>query len=284
MISNTGSAAGGVLSDTARLCLHTITTRPWSLAECVRHYAAAGVRGISVWRNCLETTTPSEARRMIADAGLTCVSLVRGGFFTGATAAERQKAIDENRRVLDEAAGVGAPLVVLVCGATPRQSARTNIEQIREGIEAVIGHAAARGVKLSIEPLHPMYADVRSAIVTLRDANDLCEAIGSPHVGVTVDVFHLWWDPALQAEIARCGRAGNLLSFHVCDWKTGMADMLNDRGLMGEGVIDVPAIRGWVEAAGFGGFIEVEIFSNRWWQEDQHRFLDAVVQAYLQHT
>ncbi|MFW6155479.1 MAG: sugar phosphate isomerase/epimerase family protein [Planctomycetota bacterium] len=284
MISNGSNGAGGALTDTARLCLHTITTKPWSLAECVEHYPDAGVRGVSMWRNCFEAVTPAEAGRMLTDAGLTCVSLVRGGFFTGATAAERQKAIDENRRVLDEAAAVGAPLVVLVCGATPGQSARTNIEQIREGLEAVIDHAAARDVKLSIEPLHPMYADVRSAIVTLRDANDLCEAIGSPHVGVTVDVFHLWWDPALEAEIARCGRAGNLLSFHVCDWKTDMADMLTDRGLMGEGVIDVPAIRGWVEAAGFNGFIEVEIFSDRWWSKDQNEFLDAIVQAYLQHT
>jgi sugar phosphate isomerase/epimerase len=272
------------LTDLSRLCIHTITTKPWSLTECVDNYARVGAKGVSVWRNVFEAISPADARRCIEGAGLTCVSLVRGGFFTGATVAARQAALDDNRRALDEAAAIGAPLVVLVCGATPGQSVKTNQGQIRDGIEAVIGHAAACDVKLSIEPLHPMYADTRSAVVTLKGANDMCEAIDSPHVGVTVDVFHLWWDVNLEAEIARCGAAGNLLSFHVCDWKTDMVDMLNDRGIMGEGVIDVRAIRGWVEQAGFDGFIEVEIFSDLWWARDQRKFLDEIVQAYLKHT
>jgi len=272
------------LTDLSRLCIHTITTKPWSLTECVANYARVGAGGVSVWRNAFEAVSPAEARRCIDDAGLACVSLVRGGFFTAATEADRQAALDDNRRALDEAAAIGAPLVVLVCGATPGQSPATNQQQIRDGIEAVIDHAAARGVKLSIEPLHPMYADTRSAVVTLAGANDMCEAIDSPHVGVTVDVFHLWWDVNLQAEIARCGAAGNLLSFHVCDWKSDMDDMLNDRGLMGEGVIGVKAIRGWVRQAGFDGFIEVEIFSDKWWNRDQAEFLDEIVKAYLNHT
>ncbi len=272
------------LTDLSRLCVHTITTRPWSLRQCADNYAAAGVKGVSVWRNVFDDITPAQGRTCLADAGLTCVSLVRGGFFTGKTGAERQKALDENRRALDEAAAIGAPMVVLVCGATPGQSIQTNHLQIRDGIEAIVPHAAACGVKVSIEPLHPMYADTRSAVVTMKDANDMCEAINSPWVGVTVDVFHLWWDAHLESEIARCGAAGNLLSFHVCDWKPDMADMLNDRGLMGEGVIDVKTIRSWVEQTGFDGFIEVEIFSDRWWAEDQELFLKKIVEAYRNNT
>ena len=272
------------LTDLNRLCIHTITTKPWSLEQCVEHYAAAGVKGISVWRSVLEGRDAAAAGRRIADAGLTAVSLVRGGFFTGKTAAERGKALDDNRRAIDQCAAIGAPLVVLVCGATPGQAVRVNLDQIRDGIEAVLPHAEAAGVKLSIEPLHPMYADTRSAVVTMKTANDLCERIGSAALGVTVDVFHVWWDPELSAKIARCGRAGRLLSFHICDWRLDMEDMLNDRGLMGEGIIDLREIRGWVEQAGFGGFIEVEIFSNRWWARDQAEFLDCIIDAYRKHA
>ena len=126
----------------------------------------------------------------------------------------------------------------------------------------LLPEAKAAGVKLAIEPLHPMYADTRSAINTLAQANDMAEALNSPWVGVAVDVYHLWWDPALENEIERCGRNNNLLAFHICDWKSPTIDMLNDRGLMGEGCIPIRKIRSWVEEAGFNGFIEVEIFSN----------------------
>jgi sugar phosphate isomerase/epimerase len=129
-----------------------------------------------------------------------------------------------------------------------------------------------------------MYADARSAINTLRQANDLCDRLAAANLGVAVDVYHLWWDPDLQAEIARCGRAGRIFAFHVCDWRTPTEDLLNDRGLMGEGCIDIRRIRGWVEQAGFQGWIEVEIFSNRYWATDQHEFLAKIKQAYLRHV
>jgi sugar phosphate isomerase/epimerase len=148
----------------------------------------------------------------------------------------------------------------------------------------VLDRAGRAGVKLAIEPLHPMYADSRSAVNTMRQANDLCDRLDAPQLGVTVDVYHVWWDPDLKSEIERCGRAGRIFSFHACDWRTPTEDLLNDRGLMGGGCIDVPQIRGWVEDGGFNGFIEVEVFSNRYWATDQVGFLEKIKQAYLKHT
>jgi sugar phosphate isomerase/epimerase len=221
---------------------------------------------------------------MLREHGLEIVSLCRGGFFPHAQAAGRSQALDENRRAIDEAATLGAPLVVLVCGAVPGLPLATSRQQIQDGIEAVLPHAETAGVKLAIEPLHPMYADDRSAINTLWQANNMAEAFDSPCVGVAVDVYHLWWDPTLEDEIKRCGAHQNILAFHVCDWKTPTTDLLLDRGLMGEGCIDIPQIRNWVEAAGFGGFIEVEIFSKSYWQDDQQDFLSKIKQAYLTHV
>ena len=272
------------IPDYSRLCVHTITTKPWDLETAVSKYASAGVKGITVWRNALEGRKPEQAGRLIAESGLVAVSLCRGGFFPAPDREGRQKAIDENRRAVDEAAGIGAPHVVLVCGALPGQPLETSRAQIREGIESVLPHSEKTRIKLAIEPLHPMYADSRSAINTLKQANDLAEAVDSPWVGVAVDVYHLWWDPELEAEIARCGRHGHLLAFHVCDWKTPTTDLLNDRGLMGEGCIGIRTIRGWVEQAGFRGFNEVEIFSNRYWSMDQDVFLEKILDAYRNHT
>jgi sugar phosphate isomerase/epimerase len=189
-------------------------------------------------------------------------------------------AIDDNRKAIDEASELGAPLIVLVCGADPAQSLEDSRKQIRDGIEALIPEASAAGVKLAIEPLHPMYADTRSAINTLAQANEMAETLNSPWVGVAVDVYHLWWDPNLEQEIHRCGKNDHLLAFHVSDWKTPTTDFLNDRGLMGEGCIPLKKIRSWVEAAGFRGFIEVEIFSSEYWKRDQDKFLTDVISAY----
>ena len=272
--------AGQPLQDLDKLCIHTITTRPWSLADAIDHYSAAGVAGISVWRQAIDGQDPTAAGKQIRDAGLAVVSLVRGGFYPAPDQKERQKAIDENLRIIDEAAAVGAPHVVLVCGAVPGQPLEESRKQIREGIEATLSHAESSGVKLAIEPLHPMYADSRSAINTLKAANDLAEAIASPLVGVAVDVYHLWWDPELEEQIERCGKMGKILAFHMCDWKTPTEDLLYDRALMGEGCIPLRRIRGWVEAAGFAGFNEVEIFSTLRWIQSQELWLQEIVQAY----
>ena len=272
------------LTDFSRLCVHTITTKPWSIEEATERYAAAGVKGITVWRQWLDGRNIAKTGDALRAAGIEIVSLCRGGFFPATDPARRQAAIDDNLRAIDEAEALGAPLVVLVCGADTNQPLDVSRGQIADGIAAVLDRAKQAGVRLAVEPLHPMYADTRSAINTLRQANDLCERLDSPWIGVAVDVYHLWWDPDLRAEIERCGRAERIFAFHVCDWRTPTEDMLNDRGLMGEGCIDIPQIRGWVEQNGFDGFIEVEIFSNRYWAMEQGEFLEKIKTAYLEHV
>jgi len=175
-------------------------------------------------------------------------------------------------------------LIVLVCGADPAQSLEDSRQQIREGIETILPQARAAGVKLAIEPLHPMYADTRSAINTLAQANAMAEAIQSPFVGVAVDAYHVWWDPDLETEIKRCGQNGHLFAFHISDWNLPTTDLLLDRGLMGEGCIPIKKIRSWVEAAGFKGFNEVEIFSSKFWKEDQDVYLSKIINAWRQHS
>ena len=267
-------------TDLSRLCIHSITTKPWSLATALDRYAAAGVGGISIWQDAARATGLKEAGKLLEDAPVKVVSYVRGGFFPHSSRTARQQALDNNRAMLDEAAELGAPLLVLVCGAEPAQLLTESRRQIQAGIESLLDHASNAGVGLAIEPLHPMYADTRSAINTLAQANDLAEAIDHPSVGVAVDVYHLWWDPGLEAEILRCGAKNNLFAFHICDWRVPTEHMLLDRGLMGEGCIDVPLIRSWVEAAGFAGFHEVEIFSERHWAKDQAVFLEEIIRAY----
>jgi sugar phosphate isomerase/epimerase len=272
------------LSDTSRLCVHTISTRPWPIEEAVDRYAQAGVGGITVWRQALAGRDPVKIGQQIRAAGLAVVSLCRGGFFPGLDRPARQAAIADNQRAIEEAAALGAPLIVLVCGAVPGQPLAESRRQIREGIIAILSEAERHGIKLAVEPLHPMYADSRSAINTLAQANDLCAELDSPLVGVAVDVYHVWWDSHLEAEVRRCGQAGRLFAFHVSDWKTPTEDLLNDRGLMGEGCIPIRQIRGWAEQAGFTGFNEVEIFSNKYWAVDQQEFLQAIKTAYLRHV
>ena len=272
------------ITDISRLCIHTITTKPWPLEQAIEKYTAKGIKGISVWRQWLDERGPEVSGRLLKDSGLEVVSLVRGGFFPGRTVDDRKKAIDDNKKAIDEAAAIGAPALVLVCGAIPGQPLSESRKQITDGIASLLEHAASVNVKMSIEPLHPMYADDRSAVNTIKQANDMCDALKSPLVGVAVDVYHVWWDPELHREIIRCGKSGYLFAFHICDWLTPTADFLNDRGLMGEGCINIKEIRGWVEEAGFNGYNEVEIFSNRWWGKDQDEFLEAIVKGYLHHS
>jgi sugar phosphate isomerase/epimerase len=271
-------------TDLSRLCIHTITLKPWNIEEAAKKFSAAGVKGITVWRDTLEGRNIKQTGKMLREHGLTIVSSCRGGFFPNKDARKRQAAIDDNRRAIEEAAELGTSLLVLVCGADPTQSLDDSRKQIQDGIAVLLPHAATAGVRLAIEPLHPMYADTRSAINTLSQANDMAEAFHSPWVGVAVDVYHLWWDPCLETEIKRCGKNGNLLAFHVCDWKVPTTDLLLDRGLMGEGCIPLKQIRTWVEGTGFNGFIEVEIFSNAWWKEDQSDFLDKIIEAYREYV
>lgn len=272
------------LTELHRLCLHTITTKPWKIEEAAVNYSASGVRGITVWRDTLTGRNIKQTGEMLRQNGLQIVSLCRGGFFPSPDASKRQAAIDDNRKAIDEAYQLGTDLIVMVCGADPSQSLEDSRKQIHDGILTILPDAESAGIRLAIEPLHPMYADTRSAINTISQANDMVETINSPNIGIAVDVYHLWWDPALENEIKRTGKNGALFAFHVCDWKSPTTDMLNDRGLMGEGCIPLRKIRSWVEETGFKGFIEVEIFSSNYWKLDQKLFLNNVISAYKKYV
>ena len=265
----------------SRLCIHTITTKPWSTEVCIQQYSRAGAGGITFWRYNLEGRKPVEVGLQAREAGLDIVSLCRGGFFPAREAADRQKAIDDNRLCIQQAHELGAPLIVLVCGAVPGQPLAESRKQIADGIAAVLPEAEAAGVKLAIEPLHPMYADDRSAVNTMRQANEICDALGSPaSVGIAADAYHIWWDPELEAQIKLSAEKQRLFAYHICDWKTPTTDFLNDRGLMGEGCINLREMSGWVDAAGFTGHREVEIFSTRYWEMDQVQWLGMITEAY----
>jgi sugar phosphate isomerase/epimerase len=268
------------LNDLSRLCIHTITTKPWDIETAIDKFAAQGVSGITVWRDAYGGHSPGNIGKMIRKTGLVPVSLCRGGFFPSVDKERRQAAIADNLVALEEAAEMGMPLIVLVCGADPGQSPETSREQIRAGIEAILPRAGQLNVKLAIEPLHPVYADTRSAINTMKQANDMAGYFNSPWLGVALDVYHIWWDADLQGEIVRCGEADSIFALHVCDWKVPTTDILLDRGIMGEGCINIPQIRNWVTQAGYSGFIEVEIFSETLWKSDQDKFLKRIVEAY----
>ena len=242
------------------------------------------MKGITVWRDALVDRNIKQTGQLLRDHGMDIVSLCRGGFFPNKEKEKRKLAIEDNLIAIEEAAELGTQLIVLVCGADPTQSLEDSREQIHEGIQIILPQAAAAGIKLAIEPVHPMYADTRSAINTLAQANDVAEQINSPYVGVAVDVYHLWWDPSLEQEIKRCGENDHLLAFHICDWKTPTVDILLDRGLLGDGCIPVNKIRSWVEATGFNGFFEIEIFSNKYWQQDQSQFLKKIIKAYKENS
>ncbi len=270
------------LTDFSKLCVHTITTKPWSVEEAMDHYAAGGIGGITVWRQWLEGRDIEKTGQQLRDRNLEIVSLCRGGFFPASNQVGLDAAIEDNRLAIREAAALGAPMIVLVCGAVPGQPLEESRKQIADGIAAVLPLAEEHGIKLAIEPLHPMYADDRSAINTMASANAVCDRLDHPLVGIAADVYHIWWDPDLEKQIRLTGEKDRLFAFHVCDWKTPTNDFLNDRGLMGEGCIDLKGIRKMVEATGFDGFNEVEVFSERWWAHDQNEFLEEIKRTYLE--
>jgi len=255
--------------DPSKLSLNTATIREkWGLAQAIEGCARHGIRGIAPWRDQLVAMGVKEAVRAIKANGLTVTGLCRGGFFT----AKDWK--DDNRRAIEEAHELGARCLVLVVGGLPAGSkdlagARN---QVKDGIAAILPEARKAGVPLAIEPLHPMQAAERACINTVEQALDICDQLGSG-IGVAVDVYHVWWDPKLAKQIARAGKE-RLLAYHICDWLVPTRDLLNDRGMMGDGVVDLPRIRAVMEGAGYVGFHEVEIFSKLdWWQRDPEEVL-----------
>ena len=261
----------------SQLAIHTFTNQPWSIYECIENYARAEIGGISIWRETLAGQDLKKVRKHLADSGLTPVSLVRGGFFTGKNLADRRAAIATNLAALNEAEVLGLPSIVLVCGATLGQSPAENLAQIEEGIRAIIPAAEAANIKLSIEPLHPMYAADRSAVASLRDANLLAQRINHPLVGIAIDTFHVWWEIDLETEIKTCADNGHLFAFHICEFKPDFDHPLLDRGLPGEGVNATPRILEMIRKTHFNGLTEIEIFSRKYWAMNQHDFLQKIL-------
>jgi sugar phosphate isomerase/epimerase len=265
--------------DPGLLSLNTATVRErWNLREIIAGCARQRIPGISPWRDQLAQLGAKDAAKMIRDHGLRVTGLCRGGMFPAADRKGRQAAIDDNLRAIDEAAILEAQCLVLVVGGLPAGSrdlagAR---EMVRDGIGEVLDHARSAGVPLAIEPMHPMYCADRGCVNTLAQALDLCDELGSGSnggLGVVVDVYHVWWDPQLKAQIERAGDK-RLLAYHICDWLVPTTDLLLDRGMMGDGVIDLPLVRSWMGESGYRGFHEVEIFSARnWWKRDPDEVL-----------
>ena len=253
-----GGVHGGV--DLERLSLNQATVEQWSLREAVEGCARHGIGWIGPWRHKVAELGLAASARLIRDAGLRVSSLCRGGWFPAATPAERRSRIEDNLRAVEEAAELGTDVLVLVCGPAPDRDLPGARAMVAEGVAATMERAAACSVRLAIEPLHPMFAGDRSVIVTLAEALDLAERFPASRCGVVVDVYHVWWDPAVEAQVARAG--DRILGYHVSDWIVPPPDVLLGRGMMGDGVIDLRRLRGVVEAAGYEGPIEVEIFNQ----------------------
>jgi sugar phosphate isomerase/epimerase len=254
------------------LSLNTATVRKqWNLAQIIDGCARHGIRGISPWRDQVAQMGLPNARKSIKEKDLAVTGLCRGGFFTA------KDWRDDNLRAIDEAYELDAQCLVLVVGGLPAGSKDLNSarNQVRDGIAAILPEARKAGVPLAIEPLHPMQAAERACINTLEQALDLCDLF-QDGIGVAVDVYHVWWDPKLEAQITRAGE--RIFAYHICDWLVPTRDLLNDRGMMGDGVIDLQRIRSWIAGAGYTGFQEVEIFSDRWWQRDPDEVLEICKQ------
>jgi sugar phosphate isomerase/epimerase len=226
--------------------------------------AAEQIPFVSLWRDKVAETGLEETMRLLGDTGIRVSSLCRGGFFPGATSAEESRTLEENHRALEEAAAVGAEVLVLVCGGIANNDLERSREMVVRGIDRLLPYAEEIGVKLGIEPLHPMFAADRSVIVSLSQANAIVEHFKSNSLGVVIDVYHVWWDPVVYPEIARA--AGYIFGFHVNDWIVPIPDILNGRGVMGDGVIAIKRLRKAVTEAGYSGPIEVEIFNEELWR------------------
>ncbi|MEW6687960.1 MAG: sugar phosphate isomerase/epimerase family protein [Pseudomonadota bacterium] len=264
------------LPDPQRLSLNTATVRrQWNLAQAIEGCARHGIRGIAPWRDKVAELGLKKTASLIRTHDLTVTGLCRGGFFTS------KDFLQDNLRAVEEAHELNAQCLVLVVGGLlPDSKDLTSARQrVREGIAAILPEARKAGVALAIEPLHPMQAADRACVNTLEQALDLCEFLGEG-IGVAVDVYHVWWDPKLEQQIERAGK--RILAYHISDWRVPTRDLLNDRAMMGDGVIDLRRIRSWVEAAGYSGFHEVEIFSELdWWRRDPEEVLRTCKERHL---
>lgn len=285
-------------SDLARLSLNTATTKRWTLAEAVDGTVRAGLSAIGLWRDRVAETGLVEAAARVADAGLRISSLCRGGFLTAADDAGAKAALEDNRAAVVEAATLGASDLIMVVGGLPAASAPGGPAlpegdrdlvgargRVADRIGELVPFALEHGVRLALEPLHPMFAADRAVVSTLGQALDLAAPYPAEAVGVVVDTYHVWWDPELEAQIARAGAEGRLASYQVCDWILPLADdPLLSRGYMGDGYVDFASIGRWVTAAEYTGDVEVEIFNQKVWDTPGDEVLAIITNRYVRHV
>ena len=273
------------------LSINTATLRKQAnLAGIIEACARRGIRAVSPWREEVNEMGLARAARALRHAGLELSGYCRAGMFP-TDAAKRGEVRDDNRRAVDEAKALGAPCLVIVAGGLPQFSRPGSAQmkdiaaarrQVQDALAELLEYAREIGMKLALEPLHPLYAADRACVNTLEQALDLCDCLDparSGALGIALDVYHVWWDPKLMAGIARAGGA-RLLAFHICDWLVPTRDLLNDRGMMGDGVIEISRIRAALEAQGFSGYAEVEIFSDRWWARPSDEVLGVCIERY----
>jgi sugar phosphate isomerase/epimerase len=264
-----------------RLSFNQMTADPWSLEQVVRNCSTNNIPNIGVWRHKLDGNA-EKASAMIRSEGLRVSSLCRGGWFSAPTVKERRERIEDNRRAIEEAALLGAPVLVVVSGPANGQTLEDARATVLDGLLEILPAAEKAGITLGIEPLHPMYAAERSVVVTLKQANDLAHQLSSSAVGIVVDVFHVWWDPEVMRQIERA--RGKIAGFHVSDWPVPLPGILMGRAMMGDGVIALRKLRQAVDATGYDGPIEVEIFNEEIWNTADDCLLERIQQAFIKHV
>ena len=265
--------------DLSRLSLNQRTTNNWGVQEAVEGCVRAGIPWIGLWRDKVAEIGLEESVRIVREVGLRVSSLCRGGMFPAETAAERRSRLDDNRRAVEEATTLGTAVLVLVCGPSPNRNLEAARGMVEEGINLLAPYAAELGVKLGIEPFHPALMTERSVIVTLAQALNIAERFDPGQVGVVVDVYHVFWDPDLFSQIARA--SGRILGFHVNDWVVPTRDPLLERGMMGDGIIELRRIRAAVDDAGYAGPIEVETFNPEIWSQPGDEILATMKERYV---
>jgi sugar phosphate isomerase/epimerase len=254
--------------DLTRFAINQITTPKWTMPQAIEGYARQGVHGMAVWRHFLDDYGVGTTVRHLRQADMWVASLCTSAWMNEVEPQAFRRTIEANRRIIDDAAEIGAPCVVMVVGGLPRgdKDIAAQRARVRDALAELAPHAASAGVKLGLEPLHPMYAGDRSVLNLIGGCNDLCDELGRPSA-LVADAYHCWWDPAFEAELRRAGPE-RIVTFHLCDWLLPTRN-LRDRGMVGDGIIDIGRIRGWLDDIGYGGPFELELFSELdWWECD----------------
>ncbi|CDX33802.1 Xylose isomerase domain protein TIM barrel [Mesorhizobium sp. SOD10] len=265
--------------DLSRFAINQITTPKWSMPQAIEGYRRHGVRGIAVWRNFLDDYGLKLTAKHLRDAGMWVASLCTSAWVNESDPALYRKSIAENRRIIDQAAAIGAPCVVMVMGGLPKGDKDLGAQRrrIHDALAELAPHAASAGVKLGLEPLHPMYCGDRSAMNLISDVNELIDELGADATSLVPDVYHCWWDPAFERELRRAGR-NRIITFHYCDWLVPTRN-LRDRGMVGDGCVDIARVRGWLDDIGYAGPFELEIFSELdWWQRDPEQTVKIAIE------